>query len=154
MEHNLKYYYDIIENCIHRLGVDPVSCRSKDTEGHWSLKRGDITVWIDVWFIEREERAYFQVVAPIMETPTDRATQFYEDLLRLNDQLFGVAFTLYNHWTCLKVIREVNGLDMGEAYNMITRVGNYGIEYLKKLSKKYGDNGSRIDYHDGVAPGA
>ncbi|EAY31550.1 YbjN domain-containing protein [Microscilla marina] len=152
MKNNLKYYYGIVENCIHRLGVDPVNCRSKDTEGHWDLKRGDITVWIDVWHIDREKRAYIQVVAPIMEVPIYRIPEFYEDLLRINDQLFGVAFTLYHSWTCLKVIREVEGLDDEEAYNMITRVGNYGIEYLRKLLKKYGNRGQGLDKQEGLTP--
>lgn len=152
MENNLKYYYDIVEKCIHRLGVDPTICRSQDTEGHWNLIRGEVTVWIDIWYIEREKRTYFQVVAPVIEIPVHRAPEFYEDLLRTNDQLFGVAFTLYNNWTCLKVIREVEGLDDNEAYNMITRVGNYGLEYLRKLSKKYGSKNDSVDRHGGFAP--
>lgn len=152
MEENLKYYYGIVENCIHRLGIDPALCRSKDTEGHWDLNRGEIIVWIDVWHIERENRAYFQAVAPIMEIPALRTHEFYEDLLRANDELFSVAFTLYNNWTCLKVIREVEGLDDDEAFNMITRVGNYGLEYLKKLLKKYGKQGDSLDKRGGFAP--
>lgn len=152
MENNLKYYYGIVENCIRRLGIDPASCRSEDTAGHWDLKRGEILVWIDVWHIERENRAYIQVVAPIMEIPIYRTPEFYEDLLRINDQIFGVAFTLYNNWTCLKVIREVEELAEEEAFKMITRVGNYGIEYLKKLRKKYGNRDKGMDKHGGVAP--
>jgi hypothetical protein len=152
MENNLKYYYDIVENCIHRIGVDPASCRAKDTEGHWDLKQGDIVVWIDVWHIERENRAYIQVVAPIMEVPIYRTPEFFEDLLRINDQLFGVAFTLHSNWTCIKAIREVEGLDEEEAYKMITRAGNYGIEYLRKLLKKYSNQGKGIDKRGGIAP--
>ena len=76
-----------------------------------------------------------------MKIPTDmkRKNLLFEELLIINDKLFGVAFTIYQGWVYLKVIREVDGMDQNEAMAMLHRIGNYADQYDDELIAKYGD---------------
>ena len=133
---NLDPKYKLVETAIARLGVDPAKCRGQKP-GQWSLIRGSVKVWLDLWHIEKENRAYFQVMSPVVKIPTEQKEQFYEELLKINDKLFGVAFSLYKENAWIKVIREVDGMDENEAFAMITRVGNYADKYDDELKNKY-----------------
>lgn len=141
---DLNVYYNMVETCIRDLGVDPALCRGEQA-GQWSLKKGSASVWIDVWHIERENRAYFQVLAPVMQIPTANLQAFYQELLELNYTFYGVAFVKYNDWIYVKVIRETDGLEQKEAAAMINRVGWYADEYDDKLKARYGvTTGERV----------
>jgi hypothetical protein len=134
---NIQYYYDMVENCIRDNGVDPAECRGEKA-GQWNLKRGSASVWIDVWHIEQENRAYFQVLAPVMQIPATNQQELFQELLELNYNLYGVAFVKFNDWIYIKMIRECDGLEQKEAAAAITRVGWYADEYDDKLKVKYG----------------
>ena len=137
---DLTPQFDLVEACIKDLGVDPAICRG-EKPGQWSLVKGSAKVWIDCWYIEREARAYFQVMSPVMKIPTDalKRSALYEELLTINDKLFAVAFTIYNNWVWLKVIRETDGMDQKEAFALLTRIGNYADQYDDDLIAKFGD---------------
>ena len=141
---DLEPYYKIVENCIQRLGVDPALCRG-EKPGQWNLKKNNTDVWIDLWYIEREQRPYYQVMAPVIQVPEQNKAVLFEELLTINDQLYGVAFTLYKDWVYLKVIREVQGMDEDEAFAMLTRIGNYADDYKQKLAIKYGESTQSSD---------
>ena len=136
---DLTAFYDIIEKSITELGVNPVDCRGENP-GQWNLKKGDTTVWVDLWYIEKEDRSYFQTMAPIFAVPSDPETKnkVLEELLTINDSLFGVAFSIFNDFIYLKVVREASGMDNNEAIAMILRIGNYAELHRKELSEKYG----------------
>jgi hypothetical protein len=136
MSTSIEHYYNIVENCIRNLGVDPALCRGENA-GQWSLKKGSASVWIDVWHIEREGRAYCQVMCPVMEINTPDKEAFFRELLEINYKLFGCAFTIYNNWTWLKVIRECDGMDENETAAMINRIGVYSDQYDDYLIGKY-----------------
>ncbi|MCB0839049.1 MAG: YbjN domain-containing protein [Bacteroidetes bacterium] len=150
---DLTQYYELVESCIRELGVDPVTCRNEP--GKWTLKKGSATVWIDLWHIERENRPYYQVMSPVMRIPKDIKLKnlLFEELLAINDKLFGVAFTIYQGWVYLKVIREVDGMDQNEAMAMLHRVGNYADQYDDDLISKYGDDTPPPVNEGGVPPG-
>lgn len=135
---NLTPYYEVVEEAIRQLGVDPTEAQGKE-KGQWDLKKGDLSVWIDLFWSERNNDAYFQVMAPIMEIPTEESIQreFFRELLAINDMLLAVAFTIYNNWVWLKTVREADGLDANEAVRLILRVGNYGEQYKNELLNKY-----------------
>ena len=135
---DLTPYYQIVESCITRVGADPVA--SRDTKpGAWTLKKGSAKVWIDVWYIEKEGRPYIQIMSPVMKVPKDglRRASLFEELLGINDKLFGCAFTVFNDFAWLKTIRECEGLDENEAFAMLTRIGNYADDYDDYLLQKY-----------------
>lgn len=134
---NLQHYFDMVEKSIIDLGVDPAVCRG-EKPGQWSLKKGSASVWIDIWHIEQEKRAYFQVLAPVMQVPEMNQQAFFQELLELNYTLYGVAFVKFNDWVYVKLIREIDGMEQKEAAATINRVGWYADEYDDKLKVKYG----------------
>jgi hypothetical protein len=144
---DLETYYIMVEDVILSFGVDPVACRG-DKPGMWKMFKGSAEVWIDIWHFDREQRAYFQVMAPVMELPKQQREEFYRDLLELNDQMFGVAFSVSGNWAYIRVLREVEGLGHNEVEATINRVGIYCDDYDDMLRKKYG-----VTIEPGAPPG-
>ena len=135
---NLQFEFDRVEPCHSHRGVDPAIWRGQKP-GQWSMQKGSASVWVDVWHIEQENRAYFQVLAPVMQVPDpSRQHAFFQELLELNYTLYGVAFVKFNDWIYVKLIRECDGLEQKEAAATINRVGWYADEYDDKLKVKYG----------------
>jgi hypothetical protein len=136
---DLQPYFDVVESGIADLGVNPVDCRGENP-GQWNLKKGETTVWVDLWHIEKEDRPYFQVMSPIFQIPTDETikNKIFAELLEINDTLYGVAFTVYKDWIYIKVIREAEGMDKGESLAMLLRVGNYADQHRTELAAKHG----------------
>ncbi len=136
---DLQPFYDVVEKGISELGVDPVECRGENP-GQWNLKKTDTTVWVDLFYIEKEDRPYYQVMSPIFQIPTDDNTKnnLFHELLEINDTFYGVAFTVYQDWIYIKVIREANGMDSAESLAMLLRVGTYADQYRHELAEKYG----------------
>jgi hypothetical protein len=135
---DINYYYQMVENFIASIGVDPSQCRG-NTPGQWSLYRGSALVYVDLWHIEKENRAYIQCMSPVMPLP-EMSLQgaLFQELLEINDKLYGVGFTLYNGHIWLKHIREVDGLDANEAAAIMNRIGIYADQYDDYLKQKYG----------------
>jgi hypothetical protein len=147
---DLSKYNTMIEEIIQSLGVDPSLCRG-ERPGQYSLMLGSARVWIDVWYIESQGRSYFQAMSPVMRLPVyERQQAFFQELLEVNDKLYGVAFTVYNGWAWLKHIRETDGLDKSEAEAMIHRIGVYADQYDDYLKGKYGE----APVMESAAPGA
>ncbi|MGB1204160.1 MAG: YbjN domain-containing protein [Chitinophagales bacterium] len=132
----LQAYFRIIEKAILKVGIDPEKCRAEKA-GRWSLQKGSINIMIDVWLLEKEQKVYFQVVAPIMQVPKGSNSALTEELLGINHGLFGAAFSIFQKVIYLKVTREIEGLDVSEAYQTILRVGNYADYYDDVLKAKY-----------------
>ena len=127
----------MIERVIQRLEVDPEEAHGQK-EGEWNLECGEVKVWLDLWFMDDESRLFFQVMAPVIEVPIpELRNAFYEELLRINNDLFGSTFTLREGWAWVKAIREADGLDESEAELMIRRIGYYGQKYARKLSEHF-----------------
>lgn len=133
---NLNKYYQMVESCISDLGVDPVQCRGTKP-GSWTLNKGSVQVWVDVWYIEREKRSYLQIMSPIMKVPKAEAEALFKELLQINDRLFGVGFTIYKDTVWLKHVRETENLQESEVLNTLHRVGNYADQYDDILKQKY-----------------
>lgn len=147
---DLNNYFLMIEDIITGLGVDPALCRGQ-APGQYSLMLGSARVWVDIWWIESQNRAYFQVMSPVMRLPVaERQLTYFQELLEINDKLYGVAFTVYNGWAWLKHIRETDGLDRSEAEAMIHRIGVYADQYDDYLKTKYGE----APVAEAPAPGA
>ena len=137
MANNIEEFYTVVEAAITDLGVAAIECRDSAEPGAWALMRANQEVWIDCWYIEEEDRVYFQVLAPVFEIPANMPAPFYREVLEINYNLFGVAFGIYKDMLALKVIREAEGMDKTEALNMITRVGNYAAEFGGEIAQKY-----------------
>lgn len=134
---DLQPYYNMVENNIRSLGVDPAICRG-EKPGQWNLKKGSANVWIDVFYSETNKCAYYQVMSPVMEIPGNNQQNFFQELLEHNYTFYGVAFVKYQNWAYIKAIREVDGMDEKEAMAVVNRVGWYADDLDDKLKAKYG----------------
>jgi hypothetical protein len=139
---NLEHYYEIIENCIRSLSVDPALCRGQKP-GQWDLKKGSASVWIDVWRPEGTSEGYIQAMAPVVKLPATGQENFFREILEINHQLYGVGMTLFEDWVYVKTVRELNDLSQSETLAMLNRIGHYADEYDDFLQSKY---------HPGSAP--
>ncbi len=139
---NIEHYYQIIENCIKRLGVYPAICRGEKS-GQWDLKKGSASVWIDVWKKENEDYGYMQIMAPISEIPANNKEAFYQEVLEINHDLYCVGMTKHENWIYIKIIRELEDLSEEEAFAMFNRIGNYADQYDDHFKDKYFSTGNR-----------
>jgi hypothetical protein len=134
---DLKPYFTLVEDVIKELGVDPITCRSEE-EGQWNLQKGNLPVWIDVFYDETNKESYIQVMSPITEIPTTNREAFLEEVLDIAHDLFGVAFTKYENWLYVKSIRELEGLDKSEFRATMQRIGSYSEDYEAHFKKYFG----------------
>lgn len=137
---NLKKYYSTVEQAIAKIGLDPAKFRGEQ-EGEWTLHRGKYTIWIDVWNDPVEKVAYLQVVAPVMEIPEESQTVLFRDLLQINLQLCGIAFSVHGEKVVLKGTRVAEGLDVEEAHAMIMLISKYVSNFSPILLKRYFNSG-------------
>jgi hypothetical protein len=133
---NLLPFYDMVENNIKNLGVNPIDCRGEKV-GQWNMKRGSASIWIDVWETDKKDYGYFQCMAPVVKIPTKNTEAFYREILEINHNLYGVGMTKFQSWIYIKTIRELDGLDEGEMMAMLNRVGTYADDYDDILRDKY-----------------
>lgn len=135
---DLSNYYRIVESAIEALGVNPAETRTQKA-GQWDLRKGSASVWINIFLSrERDDYGYLQIMSPLMKVPQgDKRSDFFEELLHLNHQLYSAAFSMHDGWLYLRTIRELEGLSMEEALAMLTRIGVYADEYDDYLKKKY-----------------
>ena len=133
---DLQPYYQMVENNIKKLGIDPAACRG-EKEGQWNLKKGSANVWVDIWETDDGSYGYFQCVAPVVKVPEKNKKAFYEEILEINHRLYGVGMTKYGEHIFIKTIRELEGLDENEMMAMLNRIGNYADDYDDLLYNKY-----------------
>ena len=88
---DLKPFYEVAEDAIKTLGVDPEATRC-DQPGQWILGREEVEIFIDIWqpiehnqweyFKEDEPTAVFQVVSPVCYVPESEADRlrFLEEI--------------------------------------------------------------------------
>lgn len=138
---NLEKYYNIVEQAIVKIGLDPNKFRGEQA-GEWTLHRGNYSIWIDVWNDPVEAVAYLQVVAPVMEIPEESQAVLFKELLQINLQLCGVAFAVHGEKVVLKGTRVAEGLDMEEAYAIIMLVSKYVSNFAPILLKRYFNSGN------------
>jgi len=130
---SLAYYAQVVEKAIAQIGLNPEDAKIADHK--WSLKKGSVSIWVELYTFQN--RPYFQVAAPIMEVPSIRTGELAIELLKLNNDMFGVAFVMHKERIYLKGLREAEGLDVSEAYSIMLRVGNYADKYDDGLKERY-----------------
>ncbi|MCX6310121.1 MAG: YbjN domain-containing protein [Bacteroidetes bacterium] len=137
----IQHYYNLVEEVIRDLGVDPATARG-DAPGQWNMKLGSASVWVDVFQTKDEQGnfldyGYMQMLAPICDVPSENQAAFTLELLQTNHVLYGVGFTIYEGKTYIKAIRELEGLDKSEVRSTFDRVGVYADDYDDELKAKY-----------------
>lgn len=132
----MQEYIELVETSIRALGVDPAACKG-EKEGQYNLKKGNATIWIDVFDSQINKQPYFQVMSPLIQIPNSNQPAFFQDLLEINYEIYGVAMVKFKDWIYVKTIRECDGLDQQEVDKALDRVAFYSDDYFNKLSFKY-----------------
>jgi len=132
----MEQYYQMLENCIKQLGVDPAICRDKNP-GQWNLRKGSADVWIDIFKREEDVWGYFQCMSPICDIPQTNRDAFFTEVLEINHTLYGVAFTKFKEKLYIKTIRELEGISEGEMLAQLRRIGGYADDYDDIFKNKY-----------------
>ncbi|MBO6517227.1 MAG: YbjN domain-containing protein [Bacteroidia bacterium] len=147
----LKPFYEVVEDAIQTLGVDPETTRCEDV-GQWILEREDIEVYIDVWqpmehnqweyFKEEEPTAIFQVVAPVCYLPESKEERFafMEEVLYINHHMFYGSFTVNmdEGMAAIRFKRLLEGANRVEMIEPIESISFYADNLSKYLTNKYG----------------
>jgi Putative bacterial sensory transduction regulator len=137
----IQVYYEMVEKVIKELGVDPAICRGQNL-GQWNMRLGSASVWIDV-FQSKDAQGnfidggYLQIMAPVMEVPSERQLEFFQEVLEINHQLYGVGMTKFQNSIYVKSIRELDNLEQSEVMSTFNRVGRYADQYDDSLKAKY-----------------
>lgn len=141
MQHPIEHYYELIETALAEYNFDPTTSRGQ-APGQWNLKFGSASIWADV-FQSKDAQGnptqygYFQALALVCDVPVDNQALFTKELLEINHQLYGVAFTIYRDKAYIKAIRELEGLDKSEVKATFDRVSIYANDWDDKLKQKY-----------------
>jgi hypothetical protein len=141
MQHPIDHYYNLIESALAEYNFDPKTARGQ-TPGQWNLKFGSANIWADV-FQSKDAQGnltqygYFQALALVCDVPVNNQALFTKELLEINHQLYGVAFTIYRDKAYIKAIRELEGLDKSEIKATFDRVSIYANDWDDKLKQKY-----------------
>lgn len=142
MNQPIEHYYTMFEQVLAEYKVDPTTARGQ-TPGQWNLKLGSASVWVDIFQSKDangnlQQYGYLQILAPVCEVPVSNQPLFTKELLEINHQLYGVAFTIFREKAYIKSIRELQGLDISEIKSTLDRVGIYANDWDDKLKAKYG----------------
>ncbi len=137
----IQHYYNLVEEVLTDYKIDPVTARGENP-GQWNLKLGSASIWADVFLTKDAEGnltqyGYMQVLAFICDVPVNNQNLFTKELLEINHQLYGVAFTIFQEKAYIKSIRELEGLDKSEVKATFDRVGIYANDWDDKLKTKY-----------------
>jgi hypothetical protein len=141
MDQPIQHYYNQVEEVLIEYKIDPAAARGQQP-GQWNLKLGSASVWVDVFQAKDAQgnlvqNGYLQVMAPVCELPINNQHLFTKELLEINHQLYGVAFTVFKDKAYIKAIRELQGLDKSEIRATFDRVGIYADDWDDKLRTKY-----------------
>lgn len=122
---NMTDYQHIVNAAIKKLGLSSEKCQTTDTV--WEIKRGSVTIVLELF--KANNRTYFKVQALIAYLPNEQSTDFYKKLLLHNHDFNGFGFTLNDSIIYLKAVRDALGMDMNEAFVLITKVGNHADKF-------------------------
>lgn len=141
MKHPIDHYYNLVEEALAEYNFDPKTARGQNP-GQWNLKFGSASIWADV-FQSKDAQGnltqygYFQALALVCDVPVNNQHIFTKELLEINHQLYGVAFTIFKDKAYIKAIRELEGLDKSEVKATFDRVSIYANDWDDKLKQKY-----------------
>lgn len=148
---DLKPFYDVAEDAIKTLGVDPEITRCEDP-GQWILERGEVELYIDIWqplehnqweyFKEDEPTAIFQVVSPVCYLPENEEDRlaFMEEILYINHHMFYGSFTvnMEERMAAIRFKRLLEGANRVEMIEPIESIGFYAENLARYFHEKYG----------------
>ncbi len=133
----IDQYAQTVEAILANIGIDPAAARMAMSDGFgWSFQRG--SAMIEIYVTQKDTGGYLQVLSPIAHLPMTGLLPLYRRLLELNLQMTEAALGVYTDIVFVFVERPLDGLDAGEADQIINNVAAYADELDDKLVSEFG----------------
>ena len=117
----------IIEDGISKLGLNPTTCRGKNT-GEWDFVRGSANIAVGIRQSDKYPNGYFYVVCSMLNferVPHERRYDLLKVLMEENLKLVEIKFCLSNSDILLVTNRDALGLDKDEVSSSIDNLSYY-----------------------------
>lgn len=133
----LREFVDNIEKILSMIDVNPGEARAHSIQGfRWLFPWGSVNVEVNV--VERGQKGYFQVSAPLVYLPEEGREAFYLALLEKNMEMTNAALGIHDGVVYVFGERPLAGMDTEEARYHITQVAYYADELDNKLANEFG----------------
>lgn len=133
----LERYVRDVELILQKIGVDIDEAQMSLEEGYgWEFRRGSAS--IEVYIVQREDKAYLQVLSPIMYLPQSNLLPLYRRLLDYNLQMTSASLGIFQDVVYVFHERPLHGLDADETDDIIDFVSGYADDLDNALVNEFG----------------
>ena len=137
---NIKPYYEIVDECIRYVGLEPEDCWDEQHK-KWTFYKGSALIDISIFPIRKDEESdyYITFESKIMELPSKHREELFERLLRENAQHISIKFSIRDGWIVCETNRELIGIDFEEAKHCLIRVAEVADDLDDELKELFAD---------------
>lgn len=126
-----------VEIILQKIGVDITEAKMSLEEGYgWEFRRGSAS--IEIYIVQREDKAYLQVLSPIMYLPQSNLLPLYRRLLDYNLQMTSASLGIFQDVVYVFNERPLHGLDADETDDIIDFVSGYADDLDNALVNEFG----------------
>ena len=140
----IAHYLRVIEEAISKLGIDPATVRSP-RPAVWQVEKGSARIRIEIFQLVENGPFGFNVMSPIFNVAEGVPNQIYEEMLKINHQILGAGFSLFDNIIYLRSTRMLEGMDSQEAVQIISMVAGAADHYDDILKEQFPEM-NRIGY--------
>lgn len=136
MNENISSFITVVEQAIQEMGVNPLETRGAQP-GQWTLQKGSVQIILDIFQPIWQGPWFLNVMSPVMQLPISDLELLLEELLRLNHQIPGAGFSVFDQFVFMKAARPLLGMDATEARSLVEIVGSMADYYDEILQEKF-----------------
>ena len=131
----LSEYYQIIEDAIADLGVEPEAARTENA-GIWTLAYKKTSFLVSILLLP-DGKSYFKSMCSVSKIPKGNKADFFSEVLEIGHQMPASCLTRFKDLIYLTEGRRVEGLDKIEVIATIGRMGKNGDNLYTYFENKY-----------------
>ncbi len=131
----LSEYYQIIEEAISDLGVEPETART-ESPGIWTLAYKKTSFLVSILTLQ-DGKSYFKCMCSVSKIPKENISDFFSEVLEIGHQMPAACLTRFQDLIYLSEGRQVEGLDKIEIVASIGRIGKNGDNLYTYFENKY-----------------
>lgn len=132
----LNILTEMVERQLAAMGIQPADARNSE-DGQWFLMNEDMPIYIDAWadqestpwnyFKFKSDSTVFQITIPFCYAPTLRKSEFFEELLTVNLNLYYGKFSYNPKENIVALVYRKPGSTLGESEmkDVIDALGYY-----------------------------
>ncbi|HXE73545.1 MAG TPA: YbjN domain-containing protein [Candidatus Nitrosotenuis sp.] len=134
---SLEKSRSLVEAIFRQIKLDPDRNKVPTQDGShvWALNYGEQTLFLCLY--EHEGTGYFKVFSPVVYLPDDNLLPFYRKLLEVNWDLTSAWMAARGDEVMVIGERALEGMDVKEGLDIVTRVGFYSEAMRKMLTEEF-----------------